>query len=192
MLICSSDPQAWLNPVTLLTTGHDNPDGSGVQVDTFEEYYPDYASDLPSEKARLKQVVQIEAQYDEGDPKGFRILESGEMTRAMDIEGADGHLYFPTHKTCFELCQRFIDSRSESRDTFEMQPNEQISSIKQLWEILHHRHATSASKTELREPHKYYGGKQCRNVYWDERDGETPEEGPVSIAIPRKPHVYAF
>lgn len=81
---------------------------------------------------------------------------------------ADGHLYLPVHEQCFQLAQRFIDGG----------PEEGITSVKQLWEILLHRVQVNSTYYILPHPYEYYGGGGCRGVEWEPDDGE-PEYGEV-------------
>lgn len=132
--------------------------------------------------------MQLPAEYHER--RGFPILASGENAIAMDISTAGGRLYFPLHQQCFQLAQRFMGSRPGPRE-----PQGQISSAEQLWEVLLHRMPGSLSQYILPEPHDYYGGSGCRNVYWDPDDGE-PEYGevgdPCFLTFPISPGQFVW
>lgn len=55
-----------------------------------------------------------------------------------------------------------------------MEPEDEISSLKQLWEVLYRRmpgtHYTPIEQT-LPHPFDYYGGKSCRNLEWEPENG---------------------
>ncbi|KAK8076298.1 hypothetical protein PG994_003570 [Apiospora phragmitis] len=170
----------WLTRAVVLTTGNDTPDAAGVKLDTFRSHPSVQHPVLHPEHAQ-RYVLQLPSEYHERN--GFPIVPSGENAIAMDIGMAGGHLYFPVHELCSQLAQRFMDNRTVSRDTFQTQPQEAISSVKQLWEVLLHRMTGSESQYILPEPHDYYGGSGCRNVYWELDDGE-PEYGELLEAAP--------
>ncbi|KAK8050961.1 hypothetical protein PG993_002346 [Apiospora rasikravindrae] len=167
----------WLTRAVVLTTGHNTPDDAAIKLDTFRRHPSVPFPELhPAHAQRC--VLQFPAEYDER--KGFPLVASGEYAIAMDIRLTGGHLYFPVHRQCSQLAQRLMDGRPVSRDTFQTQPGEEISSVKQLWELFLHRMPGSRSQYILPEPHDYYGGSGCRNVYWNPNDGE-PEYGEANL-----------
>ncbi|KAK8098835.1 uncharacterized protein PG998_012076 [Apiospora kogelbergensis] len=170
----------WLTHAVVLTTGSETSDDAGIKLDTYRTHPSVPFPDLHPEHAR-RCLLQLPAEYDER--KGFPISASGENAIAMDIGMAGGHLYFPVHELCSQLAKRFMDSQPVSRDTFQMQPQEHVSSGKQLWEVLLHRMPGSESQYILPEPHDYHGGSGCRNVYW-EPDDDEPEYGELLEAAP--------
>ncbi|KAI1771558.1 hypothetical protein F4818DRAFT_429386 [Hypoxylon cercidicola] len=186
----------WLAHAVLLTTGHET--DRAVELDAYWPPPPGqaYGLDLGPNPAVESQrhVLQLDAQYYEHNQ--FKILESGATVRAFTV-GADlptpavtsgGSFYLAVHRLCNQLAERFIGSRAEAHNTFQISPRDEISSVKQLWEVLYRRMPGSMPLTSeyiLPEPHDYYGGRRCRNVYWERDDdpdyGQLLEENPSDI-----------
>ncbi|KAI6081518.1 hypothetical protein F4821DRAFT_25144 [Hypoxylon rubiginosum] len=186
----------WLADAVLLTTAHETENGVGLDA-----YWPQppgqaYALDLGPDPAVESQrhVLQLDAQYYEHNR--FKILESGDVVSAFTVGGdlptpavtSGGSLSLAVHRLCNQLAERFINSRAKSHDTFQMTSQDEISSVKQLWEVLCHRMPGTTPLTSqyiLPEPHDYYGGRYCRNVEWEPEDdpgyGELLEENPSEI-----------
>ncbi|KAK8076287.1 hypothetical protein PG994_003559 [Apiospora phragmitis] len=69
-----------------------------------------------------------------------------------------------------------------------MGPDDEIRSIKQLWQVLHRRMLGTlpvVGEYLIEEPHDYFGGRLCRNVYWelddDPKYGQLLEADPLEI-----------
>jgi hypothetical protein len=97
------------------------------------------------------------------------------------IPGAGPHggpLYLPVHSLCLELSDRYIENATTSNQKAEELPIDIVTSVKQLWEALYRRLFGSIIPEiggELPEPHEYFGGRLCRNVYWEL--GDNPAHG---------------
>ena len=134
-------------------------------------------------------VLRIEAQ-----PLGgslFRLIGSGAEVHAMCVRGDralcrqkyGGPLYLPAHSACLQLADRFVDS-VESAPSSPAIPSNGITSIKQLWEVIHRRlygDVLGFPECILPEPHNYFGGRICRNCEWE--SGEDQEQADVCISI---------
>ncbi|KAI0965056.1 hypothetical protein F4678DRAFT_454043 [Xylaria arbuscula] len=183
---CNNESDTWLSHGTVLTTGHRTNDG--IQLDTYLPQPGQYACALGSESADGIQshVLQLEASYD--DCNRFPVPGLGTAVEAFSVPPEGGPLYLPLHKLCYQLAERFIDSRAEFQDITGVNPGDEISSIKQLWEVLYRRMPGSFLSSEyiLPDPYEYYGGRGCRNVYWepddDPADGQLLESNPLNIA----------
>ncbi|KAI1393090.1 uncharacterized protein F4822DRAFT_393052 [Hypoxylon trugodes] len=186
----------WLARAVLVTTAHET--DHGIELDIYWPQAPSgsYALDLgPNPPTELKRrVLRLDSEYSEHNQ--FKILESGATVSAFTVGAGSptstvtsgGTFYLAVHGVCNQLAEHFIDSRAEARDTFQIGPQDKISSIKQLWEVLYRRMPGSTplnSEYILPEPHAYYGGRYCRNVYWEPSDdleyGELLEENPSEI-----------
>ncbi|XXG93756.1 hypothetical protein Hte_000005 [Hypoxylon texense] len=134
----------WLAHAVLLTTGQEK--GNAVEVDTYWPQPPGqaYALNLGPKPAAESQrrVLQLDAEYYEHNR--FNILGSDTTVGAFTV-GTDlptpavtsgGSFYLAVHRSCNQLASHFIDSRPEAHDTFQISPQEEITSVKQLWELL--------------------------------------------------------
>lgn len=131
-----------------------------------------------------RRVLQLDSMYSEHNR--FQLLDSGETVAAFSIGSYDSGepLYLAVHRLCTQLAERFIDSRADSHDTFQIGPHDEISSLKQLWEVLYRRMPGTMQLTSeyiLPEPYDYYGGRNARNVEWECDD--DPEYGLVCVAV---------
>lgn len=121
----------------------------------------------------------------------FVLLASGERVDAMRValqlkkptpdHGAP--LYLPVHPLCLQLADRFVDSVETSLLMAQIIPPDGITSVKNLWEVLHRRLRGTAGGGPawvLPEPHEYFGGRRCRNIDWE--PGDDPEHAKVSRA----------
>lgn len=162
----------------------------------LDEYWPPsprtaYSFSLgyhpPEEDQRS--VLRFKACSDE--TSSFNILKSGEHVKVMyvDVElrtpspdhGAP--LFLPIHPLCLQLADRFIDSMETSLLMAQVIPPDGITSVKNLWEALHRRLPGTSScvpASALLEPHEYFGGRRCRDVYWE--PGDDPEHAKVSYS----------
>jgi len=121
----------------------------------------------------------------------FDILGSSKRVNAMCVEieqktpaiDRGGPLYLPVHRLCLQLADCFINSIGTSMQMSQVLLDDRITSIKQLWEVLYRRlHGSifpSIQTWELPEPHDYFGGRRCRNVYWEA--GDDPDHGEVCV-----------
>ena len=92
-------------------------------------------------------------------------------------------LFLPVHPLCLQLADRFIDSMETSLLMAQVIPPDGITSVKNLWEVRHRRlpaNSTCFPAWALSEPHEYFGGRRCRNVYW--APGDDPEHAEVSYS----------
>jgi len=92
-----------------------------------------------------------------------------------------GALYIPVHSTCMTLADHYIArSRSCMSNASTDPPAGSISSIDDLWEVLHHRllGTFTSSTWKPLEPNDFYDKSYCRNVDWEA--GDTPAYGVVS------------
>ncbi|KAI0469712.1 hypothetical protein GGR56DRAFT_662030 [Xylariaceae sp. FL0804] len=165
----------WLARAVLLTTAHEA-DGT-VELDAFRPATPgriyalELGSNIPHESQR--RVLELDAQYEEHNR--FTIQESGKTVAVFVVgagspavtHGSDGCVYLAVHQ---------------------IGPEDQISSVKTLWAVLFSRMPGSRpgdDRSELPDPHDYYGGRGCRNVYWESDDdpeyGGLLEENPWEI-----------
>ncbi|KAI0017071.1 hypothetical protein F4780DRAFT_796877 [Xylariomycetidae sp. FL0641] len=190
----------WLAHALLLTTAHKS--GDTLEPDTYWRQPPcsAFALDLGpnSPPKSQRRVLQLKAQYEEHNR--FKILEPGKflppgaVVAALTLGGdlpfphsqAGGSFYLAVHNMCMSLVERFTDHRSMASAASQMAPQDGISSISQLWEVLYHRFpGWDDSAYILPEPHDYYGGRGCRNVYWgadeDPEYGKLIEANPVEI-----------
>lgn len=172
----SNTDHDWLTHAILLTTGHTTE--GGVELD---EYWPpsprtEYSFNLgphpPEEDQRS--VLRLEARSD--DTTSFYILKSGEHVKVMcgaiqlrnpsPDHGAP--LFLPVHPLCLQLADRFIDSMETSLLMAQVIPPDGITSVKNLWEVLHRRLPGTSfcvSTSVLPEPHEYFGVIRCRDIY---------------------------
>ncbi|KAH8678383.1 hypothetical protein BX600DRAFT_507334 [Xylariales sp. PMI_506] len=190
----NEESEKWLTHAILLTTVHDTE--SGPELDAYWPRQPWGAygfylgPEPPADTCR--RVLQLDAQCD--DHNQFKVSGSPQAIEAFYVEldhssprvTQGGALYLVTHRACLQLAHRFIDGREEVQDTFNMRPEDEISCIKQLWEVLYRRMPASLpsiSEYILAEPHDYFGGRRCRNVYWEPDDdiqyGQLLEADPV-------------
>ncbi|KAJ2994822.1 hypothetical protein NUW58_g1448 [Xylaria curta] len=168
-----------------MTTGH-REDG-GVELDTYSPHPSQYAYGLGPNSAEDSKgnVLEFDANYD--DHNRFEVPELGKPVEAFSVPLGGGPLYLPIHKLCYQLAERFIRSKAESRDISLVPSKDEIFSTEQLWEILYRRLPGSPFSSEyiLPDPYEYYGGRGCRNVYWepddDPDDGQLLEADPVEI-----------
>jgi len=193
-------PTEWLTNAILLTTAHETE--SSVELDAYwpREVYPrsSYAFHLgpnPPEEPQ-RSVLRLDAHA--YDTYQFDLLGSGKRVDVMCVEidqktpaiTHGGALYLPVHSLCVQLADRFIDSMGTSIHTSQVLPSDRIHSIKQLWEVLYRRLNGSLSFVRtwiLPEPHDYFGGRECRNVYWEPWD----EHGQVhTFTLSTNTHVY--
>lgn len=136
-----------------------------------------------------RSVLRLKASSDE--TSSFTILKSGERVEVMCVaiqrrtpsrdHGAP--LFLPVHPLCLQLADRFIDSMETSLLMAQVIPPDGITSVKNLWEVLHRRlpaNSTCFPAWALPEPHEYFGGRRCRNVYW--APGDDPEHAEVSYS----------
>lgn len=160
-----------------MTTAHGQ--DSDVQLDTYlpsgsVSHYSAKLGPNPAQESQ-RRVLQLDATYSEHNY--FKIVDSGTTVGAFSIGPHDSGetLYLAVHRLCTQLAERFIDSRAESHDTFQIGPHDKISSLKQLWEVLYRRVPGSmqlSSEYILPEPHDYYGGRSARNVEWERDDDD--------------------
>lgn len=170
-----------------MTTGYYTDSGIDLDAYLWHMKSDSYALDrhpYPAESAQ-RHVLRLNARYKEHNH--FEILESGEVVNAFIADGPmrQGQpFYLAIHSLCNKLAENFINSRTTTNDIFQIGPEDEISSIKQLWEVLHRRmrgYGPGNSEYILPNPFDYFGGRYCRNVYW-ERD-DNPEYGKVRTTI---------
>lgn len=92
-------------------------------------------------------------------------------------------LCLPVHPLCLQLADRFVDIVETSLLKAQIIPLDGITSIKNLWEVLHCRlrgTVDGVSAWVLPEPHEYFGGRRCRNIDWE--PGDDPEHAKVSLS----------
>lgn len=141
--------------------------------------------DPPEEGQRS--VLRLEARSH--GTRSFALLESDEHVDVMCVaiqlrKPTPNHgapLYLPVHRLCLQLADRFIDSIESSSLMAQVIPLDGITSVKNLWEVLHRRlrgTAGGAPAWVLPEPHEYFGGRRCRNIDWEPED--DPEHAKVS------------
>ncbi|KAH8598387.1 hypothetical protein B0O99DRAFT_591687 [Bisporella sp. PMI_857] len=165
----------WLAHAAILTTEHDT--DNGVQLDNYWSQIPwGSAVDLgpkPAENSK-RRVLELNADYDE--LHGFTILQSSKKVDAFSMNAdffdrsvnGGKPLSFAVHSLWIKLAKLFIAFRVETSDTFRMNEQDEISSIKQLWGVLYRRMPGThlfAPEYILQELHDYFGGIGCRNVY---------------------------
>ncbi|KAK8002171.1 hypothetical protein PG991_014393 [Apiospora marii] len=196
------EPSEWLTRAILLTTAHSmDDDDNNVQLDVYwltRGRFLDLGPNPPKDSTR--RVLELDAQCD--DNNRFQILKSGETVEAFYVRpdvltpgpNVGGPLYMAVHAPCITLARRFIESRGEEQqqqqgDSFHMGPDDEPRSIKQLWQVLHRRIRGTlplVSEYLVEEPHDYFGGRFCRNIYWERDDdpeyGQLLEENPLEIA----------
>lgn len=110
---------------------------------------------------------------------------SGQVLEAFVLESEPAPFYLAAHSGCFVLAKHFIRTRAVVRNTFNIGPEDDISSLEQLWEVLYRRMPGDCyhpSETVLPDPFDYYGGKSCQNVEWE------PEYGPEISEVGDKLH----
>ncbi|KAI0802905.1 hypothetical protein GGR55DRAFT_402847 [Xylaria sp. FL0064] len=182
---CDDQSDNWLSQVTILTTGRRT--HNGVELSTYSVDTAQYAYALDSNSADVvpSHVLQFEASYD--DHNRFPVTELGTAIEAFSVHPEGSPLYLAVHKLCYQLAERFIDSRAKPQGTFRMPPVGEISSVERLWEVLCRRLPGSffPSQYILPDPYEYYGGRGCRNVYWepddDPGDAQLLESNPLEI-----------
>ena len=169
----------------------------GTEIDTYFPPWPprfgpyafDLGPDQPDESQRS--VLRLSARSKDGT-NSFSLLESGEHVFASQLvfdwqkPGPPPHgvpLYLAVHRLCLQLADRFIESTKASLILAEV-PNDGITSILNLWRVLHRRlpgGTAGTSTLELPEPHDYFGGKRARNIAWEARD--DPEHSEVRYQL---------
>ncbi|KAJ8067647.1 hypothetical protein OCU04_003255 [Sclerotinia nivalis] len=104
------------------------------------------------------------------------------------IQNRGGDLFIPIHEACMEIAEHYFTTTSDSSTSEqETSPtNGKITDIHSLWEVLYRSLLGEAVPLSypyiLEEPHDYYGGRSCRNVYWEPDDDEV--FGPLLEANP--------
>jgi hypothetical protein len=80
-----------------------------------------------------------------------------------------GPIYLPAHHHCLHIAQLFVQNVEISEHTTLEEYRSKITSIRQLWEVLHRRldGYILANQYILQEPHDYFGGGLCRNSEWE-------------------------
>ena len=167
----------------VMTTGYHT--DKGIDLDAYSWHRKSYAYAMDrhphAAESAQRHVLRLNARYEEHNQ--FEILESGEI---VSVFIADGHMrqgkpfYLAIHSLCNKLAGKFINSRTNTNDSFQIGSEDEISSIKQLWEVLHRRmpgYGPGNSEHILPNPFDYFGGRRCRNVYWERVD--DPEYGKV-------------
>lgn len=112
----------------------------------------------------------------------FSLVPSGQKVYAFHVDFVEtgpgpvtrgGPLYIPMHKLCLQMAEHFIDAVKRRTEMLgEVPPSDSVASRKKLWEVLSHRlHGRRFMQARrIDEPHDYFGGRICRNVYWDAGD----------------------
>ncbi|KAI9643087.1 hypothetical protein NHQ30_008822 [Ciborinia camelliae] len=110
------------------------------------------------------------------------------------IQNGGGDLFIPIHEACMEVTENYFTTTSKlqlsNKQAEERVPtDDRITDIYSFWEVLYRRLFGETVPLSypyiLDEPHDYYGGRSCRNVYWEPDDDETfgplLEANPLSI-----------
>lgn len=134
-------------------------------------------------------MLRLDSRSHETAP--FVLLASGEHVDAMRValqqkkpkpdHGAP--LYLPVHPLCLQLADRFVDSVETSMLKAQIIPLDGITSVKNMWEVLHCRLRGTFDGVPawvLPEPHEYCGGRGCLNIDWE--PGDDPEHAKVSFS----------
>ncbi|CAD6448846.1 2c32b9f9-58ea-41c5-b5c0-bee8a9c3e35d [Sclerotinia trifoliorum] len=104
------------------------------------------------------------------------------------IRNGGGDLFIPIPEACMEIAEHYFtaahDSSTSGKETFST--NGKVTDVHSLWEVLYRRLLGEAVPLSnpyiLEESHDYYGGRKCRNIYWEPDDNEV--FGPLLEANP--------
>ena len=178
----TDESDEWLKDAVLLTTGHETE--HGIELDEYwpplriKTKYPYNLGPTPPEEG-LRSVLRFDASTKEGT-NSFVLSDSGECVDVMCVKGHPrpgpdhgASLYLPLHRLCMQVADNFIDSVPVSLIMTHVVTSDGITSTKNLWEVLSHRlqgDRMGVPSRALTEPHDYFGGQECRNVYWDSDD----------------------
>ncbi|CAH0027678.1 unnamed protein product [Clonostachys rhizophaga] len=174
----------WLCHPTLWTTVHDVKDG--VELDMYKWELGMYTYDLvdPVDDSQ-RRVLEQEATYQEHNV--FLISESGEKVTAFHVVDNESALYLAVHGRCSQLVQRFISSRPEAHDVFQISDKDEISSVKQLWQVIFTRLSASGRgfAYNIDHPTRYYGIASLHLTEWEPDNdplvGEYVEADPIEV-----------
>ena len=176
----------WLYDSILMTTVHDTDNGPELdmyQTQSLSSGYPLLLGPSPPDDSK-RHVLRLNTRH---VSRGYwKILDSGETIEPFTLMGEEdspgiveeGALYLIIHDRCIQLVERFIE-KSVDQNTFHIHPEDEISSIKQLWQVMHRRMPGChiyMPKNELPDPFEYYGGRGCRQRMWEDDemgDGEV-------------------
>lgn len=174
----------WLTRPIVCTTVHDVE--NGVEPDRYTDWMggennSSYGFSLisPADDSQ-RHLRQMNAKYGSHD---FRLETSGEKVSVFVIWEEGDPFYIALHEACNQIAQYFIASGDTVQDTFQMGPEDKISSLKQLWQVIFARFEGVISDVQYIPPHPtdYYGCDGLfRCEYCPEDDG--PELGQVSNA----------
>uniref|UniRef100_A0A0B7K335 Uncharacterized protein n=1 Tax=Bionectria ochroleuca TaxID=29856 RepID=A0A0B7K335_BIOOC len=160
------EPGEWLYHPTLWTTVHDAKDG--VELDMYKWELGMYTYDLidPVDDSQ-RRVLEQEATYQEHNV--FLISESGENVPAFHVVGNESPLYLAVYSQYSQLVQRFISSRPEAHDVFQISDKDKVSSVKQLWKVIFTRLPASGRgfTYNIDHPTRYYGITSLHLIEWE-------------------------
>ncbi|CAG9982212.1 unnamed protein product [Clonostachys byssicola] len=182
-----NEPGEWLCHPTLWTTVHNAKDGPESDMYKWElgmHTYLPYDLVDPVEDSQ-RRVLEQEATYQEHNM--FLISESGEKVPAFHVVGNESALYLAAHGKCSQLVQRFISSRPETHDVFQISDKDEISSVKQLWQVIFTRIPASGRgfAYNVDHPTRYYGITSLHLTEWEPDNnplaGECVEADPIEV-----------
>ncbi|KAK7216747.1 hypothetical protein V2G26_004750 [Clonostachys chloroleuca] len=178
------EPGEWLCHPTLWTTVHLAK--NGVELDMYKWELGMYTYDLadPANDSQ-RRVLEQEATYQ--DHNVFLISGSGEKVTAFHIVDNESALYLAVHGRCSQLVQHFVSSRREAHDVFQISDKDEISSVKQLWQVIFSRLPASGRgfAHNIDHPTRYYGIASLHLTEWEPDNnplvGEYVEADPIEV-----------
>jgi hypothetical protein len=160
----------------------------GIKEVELDKYWPEpgeptsYAYTLdPNHPSRTERIIlRLKATTSSDGTNPFTLLETGEKVNALIVDmypfgpgiNDGGPLYIPAHRLCLEVADHFVNSQDPTAQKSRLRAGDKVTSTIEMWELLYRRIPQSLFSIEwvVREPHDYFGGRSCRNVYWEPDD----------------------